>query len=51
MYLYNKTENFIIQKNKEADKLTQRPQVYRKPAPVFKKDTKFDALRTKLRRT
>ena len=51
MYLYNKTENFIIQKNKEANKLTQRPQVYRKPTPVFKKDTKFDALRTKLRRT
>ena len=41
-------ENFIIQKNKEANKLTQRPQVYRKPTPVFKKDTKFDALRTKL---
>ena len=48
MYLYNKTQNFIIQKNKEANKLTQRPIVYRKPTPVFKKDRRFDAMRTKL---
>ena len=48
MYLYNKTQNFIIQKNKEANKLIQRPTVYRKPTAVFKKDTRFDAMKRKL---
>lgn len=51
MYLYNKTDNFILQKDKEAKDLAQKHFAYRKPIPVIKKDTKFDALRSKLRRT
>jgi len=53
MYLYNKTDNFIYQKDTEAKKLEQEYLAYRrqwsaKRTPTIKKDTKFDGLRRKL---
>ena len=53
MYLYNKTSNFIYQKDYEAKNLDrghlviQKNKIARNQQP-FKKDTKFDALKRKL---
>ena len=54
MYLYSKTEDFIFKKDKEANNLEQKHRqhlMYRnlmKKQSVFKKDSKFDALKRKL---
>ena len=53
MYHYNKTDNFIYQKDREAKKLERDYLVHRKQwsakrTPTIKKDTKFDGLRRKL---
>ena len=53
MYLYNKTDNFIYQKDKELKELNREHLAFRerwekKKNPVIKKDTRFDSLKRKL---
>ena len=53
MYLYNKTDNFIYQKDKEAKQLEQKHLAFHRrwnerKNPVIKKDKRFNALKRKL---
>ena len=53
MYLYNKTDNFIYQKDKEIKELNREHLAFHKrwnarKNPVIKKDTRFDSLKRKL---
>ena len=53
MYLYNKTDNFIYQKDKEAKQLEQKHLAFQRrwnerKNPVIKKDKRFNALKRKL---
>ena len=53
MYLYNKTDNLIIKKDKEAKEIERKHLAYyrlwnARNNPTIKKDTKFNALKRKL---
>ncbi len=53
LYLYNKTENFIYNKDREIKELNQKHLAFQRhwearKNPVVKKDARFNALKRKL---